>query len=262
VSDRYLVSFFIDEKAAGIYSLAYSIGNYAYFALFPLGIVLYPSVVKAYDEGHPEQAANYLKYGLKYLMMVSIPAAFGLSVLAGQFVQILSKPEFAPGSRVVPLVAFGGVIFCLYMIGVYVIHVANKTRITVWLLSTAALLNVGLNVVLIPRMGIMGAGVATLVAYSVLGLLTLGVTRRFLKFDLSLPFVAKSIASSGMMALCIWLLDPQSEWSVLASIVLGAAVYFIVLIVVLRGLSKAEINFFMNFAREGVRMVLPKKNRG
>jgi O-antigen/teichoic acid export membrane protein len=256
VSDRYMVSFYIDTTAAGIYSAAYSIGNYAYFALMPLGIVLYPYVVKTYDEGHPEQTAKYLKYGLKYLMMVSIPSAFGLSVLAGQLMDLLTKPEFAPGSRVVPLVAFGGVIFCLYQIGVYIIHVANKTRLTVWLLGSSALLNVGLNVVLIPRMGMVGAAWATLVAYSVLGLLTLAVTRRFLKFDLSLPFMAKSIASSGIMAFCIWLLHPQSVWSVLACVVLGAVVYFIVLIA-LRGLSKSEINFFIKFARGALRGVLP-----
>jgi len=258
VSDRYMVSFYVDTAAAGIYSAAYSIGQYAYFALFPLGIVLYPNVVKTYDEGHPGETAKYLKYGLKYLMMVSIPAAFGVSVLAGQLLDMLTKPEFAPGSRVIPLVAFGGVIFCLYQIGVYIIHVANKTRLTVWLLGSSALLNVGLNAVLIPRMGMMGAAWATLVAYSVLGLLTLAVTRRYLKFDLSLAFMAKSIASSGIMAFCIWLLDPQSVWFVLACVVLGVMVYFIVLIA-LRGLSKAEISFFINFARQTLRMVLPKR---
>ena len=255
VSDRYMVSYYVDTAAAGIYSAAYSIGNYAQFALMPLGIALYPNVVKTYDEGHPEQTAKYLKYGLKYLMMISIPSAFGLFVLARQLMDLLTKPEFAPGSRVIPLVAFGGVIFCLYQIGVYVIHVANKTRITVWLLGSSALLNVGLNVVLIPRMGMMGAAWATLVAYSVLGLMTLAVTRRYLKFDLSLPFMAKSIASSGIMALCIWLIDPQSVWSVLACAVLGVGVYFIVLIA-LRGLSKSEISFFIKFARETLRKVL------
>ncbi len=257
VSDRYLVSFFMGTTAAGIYSAAYSIGNWSYFALFPLGIVLYPNVVKMYEEGHPEQAANYLKYGLKYLMMVSIPSAFGLLVLARPLLNMLTSAEFVEGSPVVPLVAFGGVIFCLYQMGVYIIHVANKTHITVWLLGSSALLNVGLNVVLIPRMGMMGAAWATLAAYIVLGLLTLAVTRRYLKFDLSLPFMAKSIASSGIMALCISLLDPQPVWSVLACVVLGVMVYFIVLIA-LRGLSKSEINFFVNFAREALRKVMSR----
>ncbi|MDM7998536.1 MAG: oligosaccharide flippase family protein [Dehalococcoidia bacterium] len=256
VSDRYMVSYFIDSAAAGVYSAAYSIGNYAYFALFPLGMVLYPNIVKTYDEGHPEQAANYLKYGLKYLMMISIPSAFGLTVLSAQLLDLLTTAEFAEGSKVIPLVAFGGVIFCLYQIGVYIIHVVNKTYLTVWLLGSSALLNVVLNAVLIPRMGMVGAAVATVVAYGVLGLMTLTVTRRFLKFDLSLPFMAKSIASSGVMALCIWLLDPRSLWPVLGCVVLGAVVYFVVLIS-LRGLSKAEINFFINFVREALRTVLP-----
>jgi O-antigen/teichoic acid export membrane protein len=256
VSDRYMVSYFIDTAAAGIYSAAYSIGNYAYFALFPLGMVLYPNVVKTYDEGHPEQTANYLKYGLKYFMMISIPSAFGLSVLSRQLLDLLTTSEFAEGRHVVTLVAFGAVIYSLYQIGVYIIHVVNKTHLTVWLLGSSALLNVVLNVLLIPRMGINGAALATLVAYVALGLLTLAVTRRYLKFDLSLPFMAKSIVSSGIMALGIWLVKPQSLWSVVACGVVGAVCYFAVLIA-LRGLSKNEIDFFIHFARENLKKVLP-----
>jgi hypothetical protein len=42
----------------------------------------------------------------------------------------------------------------------------------------------------------------------------------------------------------------------LACVVLGVMVYFIVLIA-LRGLSKSEINFFINVVREALRSVLP-----
>lgn len=254
VSDRYMVSYFVDTTAAGIYSAAYSVGNYAHFALYPLGIVLYPYVVKTYDEGHLRETANYLKYGLKYLMMISIPAAFGLSVLSGQLMDMMTSAEFAVGSRVVPLVAFGGVIFCLFQIGSYVIHVVNKTRLTVWLLGSSALLNIVLNAVLIPRMGMMGAAVATVISYGELGLLTLAVTRRYLKFDLSLPFMAKSIALSGIMAFCIWLVNPHSVVAVSVSIAVGIVGYFAVLILI-GGLSRSELRFFWAFARDNLRRV-------
>jgi O-antigen/teichoic acid export membrane protein len=248
ISDRYMVSYFLGVAAAGIYNAAYSIGYYASFALMPLGTVLYPSISKYYDGGNLGQTRNYLSYSVKYLMMVAIPSAFGLSILAKPLLQILATAEFVAGIVVVPWVAFGAVLFCFYQVCVYIIHLVGKTRITVRLLGTAAVLNIGLNLLLIPRMGIVGAAVATLVAYGVLGMLTLLVTRRYLKFDLSLPFIAKSIFSSGIMALCIWLINPQSLRAVLLSIVLGTVIYFAVLWAI-KGLSKVEITFFTNFIK-------------
>jgi O-antigen/teichoic acid export membrane protein len=248
ISDRYMVSYFLGVAAAGIYNVAYSIGNYASFALAPLGTVLYPTISKSYDEENLSKTKDYLSYSVKYLMMIAIPSAFGLSILAKPLLQILSTATFVAGSTVVPFVAFGIVLYCFYQVCVYIIHLVGKTRITVRLLATAAVLNIGLNLLLIPRIGIVGAAVATLVAYGVLGMLTLLVTRRYLKFDLSLPFVAKSIFSSGIMTLCIWLINPQSLWAVLLWIFLGAAIYCAVLWAI-KGFSKDEIIFFANFVK-------------
>ena len=217
----------------------------------PLGVALYPVISRYYDEGDLRQTRNYLSYSVKYLMMVAIPSAFGLSILAKPLLQILTTAEFGAGSTVVPFVAFGAVLFCFFQVCVYIIHLVGKTRITVGLLSVAAVLNVVLNLVLIPLIGILGAAVATLVAYGVLGMLTLLVTRRYLKFDLSLPFIAKSIFSSGIMALCIWLINPQSLWAVLLSIFLGAAIYFAVLWAI-KGFSKSEIIFFAKFVKDNL----------
>jgi len=254
VSDRYMVSYFLGVAAAGIYSAAYVIGNYASFALAPLGAVLYPTISKSYDEGNLSKTRNYLSYSVKYLMMIAIPSAFGLSILAKPLLQRLSTADFVAGSTVVPFVAFGAVLYCFFQVCVYIIHLVGKTRITVGLLSVAAVLNVVFNLLLIPRIGILGAAVATLVAYGVLGMLTLVVTRRYLKFDLNLPFIAKSILSSGIMALCIWLINPQTLWTVLLSIVLGGVIYFAVLWAI-KGFSKGEITFFANFVKGNLRKI-------
>ena len=250
-SDRYMVSYFMGVSAVGIYSAAYRLGNYAFFFLMPLGTVLYPNVIKMHDEGNSSGTRNYLKYSVKYLIMVTIPFAFGLSILAKPLLQILTTPEFVSGSNIVPFVAFGAVLFCFYQISIYIIHLVNKTYITVRLLATSAALNIGLNLLLIPRMGILGAAVATLIAYGVLGILTVMITRKYFKFNLSIPFIFKSIFSSTIMVVCIRLINPVSIISVLISILLGILVYFSVLLIV-RGLNKTETSFFINFLRSNV----------
>jgi O-antigen/teichoic acid export membrane protein len=252
VSDRYIISYFLGVAAAGIYSAAYTMANYTAFVLSPLSIVLYPTIIKFYEEGEISETKKYLKYSLKYFMMIAIPSAFGLSIMAQPLLSILTKPEFVTGNTVVPFVALGAIAFGFYRICLYIIFLANKTYLTVRLLGTAAVLNIVLNIILIPPMGIVGAAVATLIAYVVLGMLTLIVSRRYLKFDLSLLFMLKSAIASALMALCIYLFDPASVTEVIISIVGGILIYFGVLLI-MKGLSKSEIRFFLNFVRENLR---------
>jgi O-antigen/teichoic acid export membrane protein len=258
ISDRYMVSYFLGVAAAGIYSASYAIGQYASFTLMPMGIVLYPTISKTYDEGDIDETGNYLRFSFKYLMMITIPAAFGLSILARPLLQILTTSEFTTGSDVVPWVAFGAVLNCFYQTCIYIIHLVGKTRITVRLLGISAALNIVLNIIMIPRLGIVGAAIATLIAYGVLGMLTLVVTRRYLKFSLSLLFTGKSILASGVMTLCIWLIDPYSIWMVIVCIIAGIIIYFGVLLL-LRGLSRQEIEFFVAFIKSNVKKVFMLK---
>jgi len=256
-SDRYMVSYFMGVTAAGIYNAAYSIGNYASFALMPLSVVLYPNIVKTYEEGNLDMTRNYFKYSIKYLMMIAIPAAFGLSMLAKPLLQIITTPEFVPGSSIVPFVAFGAVFFCFYQTCIHVIYLSGKTELVTILLSTGAGLNILLNIILIPRLGIMGAALATLVAFAVLGMLTLIVSGRYFKFDIDIPSIVKSIFASAVMAVCIWLISPNSIATVVISIPAGAIVYLAVLLLI-KTLSKGELAFFINFLKNMGKIQLVK----
>jgi O-antigen/teichoic acid export membrane protein len=249
ISDRYMVSYFLGVTSAGIYSAAYTMGNYASFLLIPIGIVIYPNIFKSYDEGKIEETKRYFKYTIKYLMMITIPAAFGISILAKSLLRILTTSAFVSGSIIVPVVAAAAVVYCFYQISIYVIHAVNKTRLTVRLLLMSVLINVVLNLILIPIMGIMGAAVATLIAYAALGIVSIVITQKYIKFDLSLPFIGKSIFASIVMSALIWLFNPKSLVFLIISIIGGALIYFIVLFLI-RGFNKNEITFFIHFVKE------------
>jgi len=253
-SDRYIISYFMGVTATGIYSAAYALAGYASFVLAPLRVILFPTVSKSYDEKNLEETRSYLKYSLRYFLMIAIPSAFGLSILAKPILQILTTPEFVPGYTIVPFIALGTVLYGIYVIGSYPITLAYKTELITALLGIAAALNIGFNIILIPRMGILGAAVATLIAYGVLGILILIISRRYLKFDLSVPFMLKGIFSSAVMALCIWLIHPESIALVIGSIFAGALIYFAVLLLV-KGLHKEEITFFIKFAKDNIKRI-------
>jgi len=117
------------------------------------------------------------------------------------------------------------------------------------ILGISAAINVILNIILIPQIELLGAAVATLITYAFLGVSTIVVSRRYIKFNLNFPFMLKSLASSAVMALCIWLINPQSIAWVIASIAIGALVYFGILLA-LKGLSRGEVRFFVNLVAD------------
>ena len=248
-SDRYMISYFKGVTDAGIYSAAYTISWYTVFLVSPITRLLFPTVAKSYDEQNLVETRNYMRYSLKYFLMIAIPSAFGLSILARPILRVLTTSEFISGDVIVPFIAFGGVLFGISEMNVFIIHLVKKTRLVFILLMSAALLNIVLNLILIPRLGIVGAAVATLISYGALCSLVITITRRYLKFDFSLTFILKSVFSAAVMALCIRWFNPQSTALIVAAIFGGAVIYFGVLLLI-RGLSKEERAFFLNFVRE------------
>lgn len=104
----------METKDVGIYTAACGLGNMIYHFLTALGIILFPTVSKSYDDGEIAKTRTYLRYSMKYLMALSIPGAFGLSVLAAPLLRMLTTPEFTSGNAVVPFIVFGLVILAFH----------------------------------------------------------------------------------------------------------------------------------------------------
>jgi len=258
--DRYIVSYFLGVSATGIYSASSGIGAYTTFAFVPLSTVLYPIISKAYDEGNQEECQNYFQLSFKYLMMITIPAAVGLTMLARPLLIILTTTEFVSGTPIIAFTAFGALASILYSLGIYIIYLVGKTQTIMKLLGISAATNVILDILLVPHMGVIGAGIGSFVATVVLGLLTLIVTRRHIKYDLSFSFLIKSAVSAGIMALCLWFIHPRSALMVLVSIIAGIITYFGVLLLI-RGFSKTELTFATTFIRDNLKGIFRSKSK-
>lgn len=246
-SDRYMIGHFLGATDVGIYAAAYTLGSLVSLLLNPVGVVLFPTISKLYDDGKVAETKTCLKYSLKYLMLLIIPVAFGLSALASPLLQIMTTSEFTSGSVVVPFVTFGLVLFSFYQVGVYIILLVKKTSWIVRLLGISAALNIGLNLVLIPHLGILGAAVATVIAYGVLGVLTLLISFRYLKFDISFRALLKSVFASIVMVVAIIFFDPIGLSQLIICVALGVAVYFGT-IFLLKGFNKNELGLLKEIA--------------
>ena len=212
--------------------------------LAPFSLIL-PSVLpKYYDNGEIEKVKTFLKYSLKYFLLIAIPSAFGLSILSKPILMILTTPEIASnGYLITPFVALSALLCGIYGIISNIIILKKKTKImgNVWIF--AAILNIVLNIVLIPYIGIIGAAAATLVSYFIAFIITTIYSFKYFKFDFDLVFIMKSTVASVLMSACIFLINPSGILNVLITIVIGAIIY-IGLLFVLKGIKKEEFGFF------------------
>ena len=248
-SDRYIIAYFLGTTSVGIYSAAYALGTIPLIFAAVLGIVLAPTLSKLYDEGRMSEVKIYLSYSLKYFLALAIPFVFGAAILGKPVLGLFSTVEIASqGYFVVPMVALGVLLYGAFAVIYHTLVLVKKTRIlgVIWII--AALVNLGLNIMVVPYLGIMGEALACLIAYS----LVLGMgsyySFRELTFDIDWRFIIKSLIASAIMALVIWII---SNLNVIITVLVGVAVYGVGLFL-LKGFKREEIAFFSRLFSKNV----------
>ncbi len=250
LSDRYVIGFFLGVTPVGVYAAAYGLGSMLYSVMAVLTFVLLATLSQLYDEGKIEEAKTHLSYSLKYFLAVAIPFVFGCLVLGEPVLRLFTTPDIAREGRfVVSIVALATLILGVQVIIAHVLILTRKTKKIplVWL--AAATLNIGLNIFAVPRIGILGAAITTLLAYALMLAAISYYSFREVRFDIDRRFIVKSVLASAIMSVAAWAMAPQSYPGTIAAVASGIAIYGIV-IVLLRGFSREEFRFFRGLVRK------------
>ena len=116
---------------------------------------------------------------LTYFLLIGVFIALALSVLSREVIAIMATPPFHDAYKVVPLIAFSYLLFGCYLILQAGIYIEGKTKYVPLIVGAGAVLNLGLNYLLIPSYGMMGAATATLLSYLLLPVAMLFVAGKY-----------------------------------------------------------------------------------
>lgn len=170
LSDRYIVQGFSGSTAVGIYAGGYTIG------LLVTALVVQPFGLTwgaAYWELAREASASRIfARVLTGFTVLTCVIAVALSVFGTDIIRLFLTPAFEDGRFVVPFSAFAYVCYGIYSIVGTGLNLESQTRWVPVTMGIPAVLNVILNLVLVPNVGFMGAAVSTLASYALLALLT------------------------------------------------------------------------------------------
>jgi len=228
-SDRFLIAGFKGDAAAGLYSVAVDFTSQTLTLLMlVINLAMFPIAVRAWENHGRQAAQDAMKSNASLLMAVGMPCVVGLSAIAPGIAHcFLGKDYRQAAAGIIPLIALG-----TFVAGLKAYHFdaafqfVHRTIYQVWIVLFAAIVNVGLNLVAIPRWGINGAAAASLLAFIVSIALTAAVGRR----HFALPFPLTSclqvgLASAAMAAVLLPFRDRVGPLAVALQITGGAAVY-------------------------------------
>lgn len=179
VSDRYMVDVICSPELNGLYTAAYKVPNLLIYA-----ISIFDSAWKlsVSAEDDPEaRAAFYSKVWRAYTTLAFMGG--GCLILASHLcAKVLFATEFEAAWVYIPTLTFATVFtaLCTFLGSVY--FASKKTTGSMLTALAGAVLNIGLNLLLIPQLGAMGASVATFVSYFAVCLLRLVTGRRLIPF--------------------------------------------------------------------------------
>jgi O-antigen/teichoic acid export membrane protein len=168
-SDRYLIGYFLTKADVAIYSVACSLSSYTTGILlggFQFGFL--PLIMKEWNRGAREETHLEIQRVIRLYFMVALPLVAGLCIVGQQIIVMLASEKYAQAFYVLPYVAIASMLNGLFgplTLGFLFYEQTGKIAI---LMAQAAILNVLMNLVLIPSIGLYGAAISTLFCYLLL----------------------------------------------------------------------------------------------
>lgn len=199
------------------YGLGYTIVNA--FTILPGAFMMgamFPVLSRSYEK-EQDRLPEVYTLGVRWMVLSGVPFAVGMSTLSYEITAVLF-PTYTPATvgKVATALQWlsgsGGLIF-LTTVVLTVLRAADKRRAFSMLMGTTALLNIGLNVILIPRFSHVGAAIAMVISEAFLLIVGFGyISKRIVKLTES-RFIVKAICLSTLMGIGLVLLKAHlSVW--------------------------------------------------
>jgi O-antigen/teichoic acid export membrane protein len=178
--DRLLVLRLASSADAGLYALSVKFAQAVNVLVKGFQLAWPPLAYSIEDDDEARRA-----YAVIVTWFVAVCAFFvvGLWLLSRWIVRALAAPEFFQSYEAIGLVSTGVMLYALYLVLVVVLGRTGRTEFNFPATAAGTVANVGLNVALIPSLGIVGAGLALVASYAVVLVLMYVFTQRLFRVD-------------------------------------------------------------------------------
>jgi len=199
VTDRYCLRFLSDLETVGKYSLGFKIANtLKVFIISSVGFAIAPLIFKM--EKHPQRDLFYsrlTKYYSLGLMLIILP----ISVFAKEIIQIIAhnNPAYWDSYKIIPIICFAIFFGMLKDNSSNGLLLRRKTKIIPLLVLFVSILNLLMNMIMIPLFGFIGAALSSLISQIIFFLIIHFKAQKEIYIDYKMNNVIKILVMSVLI---------------------------------------------------------------
>ncbi len=230
-----MLGFMNGEASVGFYTTGYKLSQIILTVVGSMGAVLLPRCSNLVESGRSDEFREVTRKSYLIVCALSFPIIAGLIMISGQAVEIFFGADYSASVKVLawtsPIILF---ISVSNVTGIQVLYPQGKENIVIWSVFIGAVINVLLNIFLLPRYAHVGAAMSTFVTEAAVLAIQVLLGRKYIPFSLfdraCLNYMAGAIILTLPVLAIIHLVE--GVWmQVILSIMIGAVSYLIFLLV-------------------------------
>lgn len=169
--DRFFIESYLGLKSVGIYSAGYKVGSIISIMIIAFNLNWQPYYLKIQDD---KNFSKNIKTISQIFFIIIIYTASFMCLFVDDLISIqlfgfyIIGESFWESMIIIPWITFGYVFYGLYVLQAPSLYIKNKQNWTPVFWGTGTIINIILNIILIPRLGILGAAIATFISYALM----------------------------------------------------------------------------------------------
>lgn len=243
-ADVILLSLLKGPVSVGLYAAAYKPISAFLFAPFFLATSMFPIMSSWKKQEKTDELRQLIEKIIKVMMIIIIPAAVFVSLESKRIVLIIYGNQFIASAPVLGILVWYLAIIAIAFIFTHLLCLSHTKEYALFNFITL-IVNVSLNLILIPILDIVGVAITAVISALVLTLLSYwkintGLFRLNLKKIIMLP----AIASLGIVGFVLNFATPS-----LLTMLAWSVIIYLLILYLIRGITKQELMFLGSLLR-------------
>ncbi len=248
--DLYMVKGLLqNDTLTGFYNASLTLGRLPFYAFYFLTIILLPKISETTAQKSNQQTKKVMSSAMRFLFMLIIPAITLLAVFAPSALQLFYGSAYSGATDALRILSIGLGFLTIFYILAFVLNGAGHNKIPMWTALGGMITNGILNFYLIPRLGILGAAIATTTTSFLIMIIAIIKTEKYVSSFLNFIPILKYFITTAVIGIIASYL-PQGEFIFIIWSILLILFYFVILWL-LKEIKKADL--------ETLRSALKKK---
>lgn len=240
-SDRYVIGTFRGLAEVAEYSLAYTLGAIILTLWSPVGLLILPRAAALWDRRRLDRLSLLFELLVRCAIVLGVAAVIGLAFLARDIVPLLSSATYLNAAPIVGIVAAAYLCYVLLNAYNYLVLIGDRGLLITVVMGAAAILNLALNIVFVPRFGILAAALSTAASYLILAGAARVIAGGVVPLRAEWGIFVRVVPAASALAAFLWWLPLEGIGRLVVGIPVGGAIY-LALAGVFRALTPHQVH--------------------